>query len=66
MKGCDIGVASHWENYLWIFPRSGNFCLHYRVQPGTGAHPASYPIGKRGCFPWGKAARTWSWPFTSI
>jgi hypothetical protein len=30
---------------------AGNFSLHHRVQNGSGAHPASYPIGTRGCFP---------------
>jgi hypothetical protein len=35
---------------------AGNFSLHYRVQNGSGAHPASYPIGTRGSFPGGKAA----------
>jgi hypothetical protein len=25
----------------------GNFSLHYRVQNGSGAHPASYPMGTR-------------------
>jgi hypothetical protein len=33
-----------------------NFSLHHRVQSGSGAHPASYPMGTRGSFPWGKAA----------
>jgi hypothetical protein len=28
-----------------------NFSLHHRVQNGSGAHPASYPVGIRGCFP---------------
>jgi hypothetical protein len=27
---------------------AGNFSLHYRVQNGSGAHPASYPMGARG------------------
>jgi hypothetical protein len=36
---------------------AGNFYLHHRVQNGYGAHPASYPIGSRGSFPGGKAAR---------
>jgi hypothetical protein len=27
-----------------------------RVQNGSGAHPASYPVGTRGSFPGGKAA----------
>jgi hypothetical protein len=36
----------------------GNFSLHH--------HPASYPMGTRGSFPGGKAARAWSWPLISI
>jgi hypothetical protein len=35
---------------------AGNFSLHHRVQTGSVAHPASYPMGTRGCFPGGKAA----------
>jgi hypothetical protein len=35
---------------------AGNVSLHYRVQNGSGAHPASYPMGTRGSFPGGKAA----------
>jgi hypothetical protein len=39
------------------FPaRAGNFSLHHRVQNGSGAHPASYPMGNRGCFRGGKTA----------
>jgi hypothetical protein len=39
------------------FPASaGNFSLHHRVQNGSGAHPASYPMGTRGSFPGSKAA----------
>jgi hypothetical protein len=34
----------------------GNFSLHHRVQNGSGAHPASYPMGTRGSFPGDKAA----------
>jgi hypothetical protein len=34
---------------------AGNFSLHHRVQNGSGAHPASYPVGMRGSFPGGKA-----------
>jgi hypothetical protein len=36
---------------------AGNFSLHHRVQNGSGAHPASYPMATRGSFPGGKAAR---------
>jgi hypothetical protein len=35
---------------------AGNFSLHHCVQNGSGAHPASYPVGTRGSFPGGKAA----------
>jgi hypothetical protein len=45
---------------------AGNFSLHRRVQNGSEAHPASYPVGTRGSFPGGKAAGAWSWPLTSI
>jgi hypothetical protein len=45
---------------------AGNFSLHHRLQNGSGAHPASYPMGTRGSFPGGKAAGAWNWPLTSI
>jgi hypothetical protein len=36
---------------------AGNIPLHHRyVHNGSGAHPASYPMGTRGSFPGGKAA----------
>jgi hypothetical protein len=35
---------------------AGNFSLHHRIQNGSGAQPASYPMGTRGSFPEGKAA----------
>jgi hypothetical protein len=35
---------------------AGNFSLHHRVQNGSGAHPASYPVGTRCSFAGGKAA----------
>jgi hypothetical protein len=35
---------------------AGSFSLNHRVQNGSGAHPASYPMGTRGPFPGGKAA----------
>jgi hypothetical protein len=39
------------------FPaEAGNFSLHHRVQNGSGAHPASYPMGTRGSFSGDKAA----------
>jgi hypothetical protein len=43
-----------------------NFSLHHRVQSGSGAHPASYPVDTRGSFLGGKAPGAWSWPLCSI
>jgi hypothetical protein len=38
------------------FPaEAGSFSLHHRVQNGSGAHPASYPMCTTGSFPGGKA-----------
>jgi hypothetical protein len=44
----------------------GNFSLHHRVQNGSGAHSASYPMGTRCSFPGSKASGAWSSPLTSI
>jgi hypothetical protein len=39
------------------FPvEAGNFSLYHCVQNGSGAHPASCPMGTRGSFPGGKTA----------
>jgi hypothetical protein len=35
---------------------AGSFSLHHHVQNGSGAHPASYPMGTRGSITGGKAA----------
>jgi hypothetical protein len=35
---------------------AGNFSLHHRVQNGSGAHSASYPMGIGCSFPGGKAS----------
>jgi hypothetical protein len=45
---------------------AGSFSLHHRVQNGSGAQPASSPMGTRGSFPGAKAAWVWSWPLTNI
>jgi hypothetical protein len=39
-----------------FLPGTVNFSLHHRVQTGSGAHPASYPMGTRGSVPGGKVA----------
>jgi hypothetical protein len=41
-------------------PGSQEFYLLHIVQTGSGAHPASYPIGTRS-----KEAGAWIWPLTS-
>jgi hypothetical protein len=44
---------------------AGNSSLRRRIQNGSGAHPASYPMDTRGSSPGGKAAGVWRWPLTS-
>jgi len=44
---------------------AGNFSLWHHVQTGSGAHPASYPMGSRGTFLGGKMAGACSWLLTS-
>jgi hypothetical protein len=41
---------------------AGNFSLYHRVQNGSGAPKASYPMGTSDSFLGGKAAGVWSWP----
>jgi hypothetical protein len=36
---------------------AGNFSVHHRVQDGSGAHPASCPVGTGGFFRRGKLPR---------
>jgi hypothetical protein len=61
--GIALGYGLDYRGSRVRFPAgAGNFSLHHRVQNGSGAHPASYPIGTRGSFPGGKAAGAWSWP----
>jgi hypothetical protein len=62
-KSCDgsVGIALgnrlDYRSYRVRFSaRTGNFSLHHLVQNGSGAHPASYPMGIRDSFPGDKAA----------
>jgi hypothetical protein len=60
-RGSSIGIALGYglddRGSEVRFPaRVGNFSLHHRVQNGSGAHPASYPVGTRVSFPGDKAA----------
>jgi hypothetical protein len=55
--GIALGYGLDDRGYRVRFPaEAGNFSLHHHVQNGSGAHPASYPMGARGFFPGGKAA----------
>jgi hypothetical protein len=52
-----LGYGLNYQGSRAQFPvEAGNFSLHHHVQKGSGAHPASYPMGTRGSFPGGKAA----------
>jgi hypothetical protein len=39
-----------------VLAGAGNFSFLRRVQTGSGAHPASYPMGNRSSFPGGEMA----------
>jgi hypothetical protein len=55
--GIALGYGLDDRGSRFRFPAgTGNFSLHHRVQNGSGAHPASYPMGTRGSFPRGKVA----------
>jgi hypothetical protein len=49
----DVGVVTgHGLDDRGSIPGRGKtFSLLHSIQPGSGAHPSSYPMGKRGNFP---------------
>jgi hypothetical protein len=56
--GIGLGYGLDDRGLRVLFPAgAGNFSLHHREENGSGAHPASYPMGTRGSFLGGKAAR---------
>jgi hypothetical protein len=60
-RGSSVGLALGYglddrDSTVLFSAEAGNFSLHHQVQNGSGAHPASYPMGTRGSFPAGKAA----------
>jgi hypothetical protein len=59
------GLRAGWSG-VRVPAGAQNLSLHHRVHNGSGAHPASYPMGTRGFFPGSKATGAWSWPPTSI
>jgi hypothetical protein len=44
----------------------GLFAFAIASRPGSGTHPASYPMNTGGSFPWSSAAGAWSWPLNPI
>jgi hypothetical protein len=62
-RSCDssVGMAlgyglDDWGSRIRFPAGAGNFSLHHRVQNGSGAHLASYPMDTRDSFLGGKAA----------
>jgi hypothetical protein len=52
-----VGIAMGYQlDGLVSFPAVHNVSLLHSVKTGSGAHPASYPIGARDSVPGGKAA----------
>jgi hypothetical protein len=55
--GIALGYGLDYRGSRVRFPTgAGNFSLHHRVQNGSGAHPASYPMGSGGSLSGSKAA----------
>jgi hypothetical protein len=47
-----VGIATGWTARVRL-PAGHDFYLPHSVQTGSGAHPASYPVGTGGDFPGG-------------
>jgi hypothetical protein len=45
-----------WGSGVQIPAGARNFSLHHHIPNGSGAHPASYPMGTKGSYPGGEAA----------
>jgi hypothetical protein len=57
-RDSSVGIVTGYGLHDWMIgvrvpAGAGNFCLPHHVQTGSGAHPASYPMGTAGSFPWG-------------
>jgi hypothetical protein len=58
-RDSSVGIAlgyglDHRDSRVRFPAGAGNFSLHHSVQNGSGAHPASYPMGTWGSFPEGR------------
>jgi hypothetical protein len=56
LRDSSVGIALGYElddrgSRVRIPEGARNFSLHYSVQNGSGAHPASCPMGTRDSFP---------------
>jgi hypothetical protein len=65
---CETSVNFYWATHRHIpentsnipeFRQGRDFSLLHVVQTGSGAHPASYPMGTDGSFSGGKASRSY-------
>jgi hypothetical protein len=55
-RGSSVGIVSDDRAIeVWSPTRAEDFSSSPCVQTGSGAHPASYPMGTGGSFPGGKA-----------
>jgi hypothetical protein len=61
------GLRAGWSG-VRVSVGAGNFSLHHRLQMGSGAHPATYPMctRTRDSFPGANAEGAWNWPLTFI
>jgi hypothetical protein len=57
-RDSSVGRATRWttERSKFESPEGQDFSFLHDVQTGSGAHPASYPMGTGCSFPGGKAA----------
>jgi hypothetical protein len=67
--GTSVNIGSDYRvddrGFAVRFPTGdGNSSILHRVQTGSGAHTASYPMGNGGSFLGDELVGAWSWPLT--
>jgi hypothetical protein len=57
MEGSSVSIVSDYglDDWVWSPTEAEDFSSSLCVQTGSGAHPASCPMGTGGSFPGGKA-----------